>query len=145
VYWYGTPNATPSMGRIYRIPKNAVDAGAEELLSNVINPGSLTVRNGVLYMTYGGSSVLAVSLSPGLAQFRLAANESGAGNIAVDDANVYWTALGNGDIRRCAIAGCDGKPESIATKQIQPGAIAVDDKAVYWTEYNGGTVKGLAK
>lgn len=145
VYWYMTPNSNPTKGSIFRVAKNAVDASAEELLANVISPGAIKVKDGTLFMTYGGSVVVKVSLAPGLLQFPLASKENGAGDIAVDDTYVYWTSQGKGEIRRCLVSGCNGAPESIATGQNSPFAVVVDDKAVYWTEYLGGTVKGVAK
>jgi hypothetical protein len=147
VYWTaaGPPPSDYSKAIVYRAPKTQVDGGPETILSNVSFPTAITVRNDVLYMALGGGTITKVSLGTGLLQFDLVNGESKPSGVAIDETYVYWTTSGNGAIRRCAAAGCEGKPETIIDGQNEPYGPVVTSDAIYWTEYLGGTVKGIAK
>jgi hypothetical protein len=76
----------------------------------------------------------------------------GAGALAVDAQNVYWSmesAEGTwGEIVRCSVGGCGGSPVSIgstATRHVPTVGLAVDAARVYWTDLGSGAVFALAK
>jgi hypothetical protein len=75
----------------------------------------------------------------------LASNLSSPTQVAVDDANVYWTNYGAGTVVRCAVAGCNGTPTPLAQMQGGAFAIALDAAHVYWGNQTGGQIMGLAK
>ena len=90
----------------------------------------------------GGSTVLAAypSWLPGAA-------------LAVDGSNAYWTtedAAGEwGQIVRCSLGGCGGKPAPLATTATANRAatrgLALDATSVYWTDPGSGQVLTLPK
>ena len=53
-------------------------------------------------------------------------------SLATDGANVYWTNA-DGDVMKCAAAGCDEHPTRVATSPAAPARLAVSADAVYWT------------
>ena len=53
-------------------------------------------------------------------------------SLATDGANVYWTNA-DGDVMKCAAAGCDERPTRLATSPAAPARLAVSADAVYWT------------
>jgi hypothetical protein len=57
-----------------------------------------------------------------------------AGGLALDASYFYWvdTAQG-GVIERCALAGCDGKPEIVASQVGTPMALQVDHNQLFWS------------
>jgi hypothetical protein len=60
-----------------------------------------------------------------------------AGSVAVDAESVYWVTGGSptsadGQVLKCAIAGCGGNPIVVASGLIMPRAIVVDATSVYW-------------
>jgi len=62
--------------------------------------------------------------------------------IAIDATNVYWTNTGDpgaadGQVMKCAIAGCGNNPTVLASGQASPAGITVDETNVYWV--NGGS------
>jgi hypothetical protein len=61
----------------------------------------------------------------------IATGERNAHGIAVDDTFVYWTATGDGAIRRRR-RDLSSPPESIATGEESPTFIAVDATGIYW-------------
>lgn len=59
-------------------------------------------------------------------------------DIALDDANVYFTEYTKGNVIACSRdAGCGDAGTRLAFDQADPRGITVDDKAIYWV--NGGT------
>ncbi len=91
------------------------------------------VSKGVVFRIVGASSTVLVSDQP----------EPAA--IVVDNANVYWTNLGDGSIRRCAINGCSSVPSIVASSQGTPESIADDNDAIYWADTTNGRIVRLAK
>jgi hypothetical protein len=86
----------------------------------------------------------------------VSANETRPLGVAVDDANVYWTAQGansatdpdsfvyvNGYVARCPKAGCPASgPAMIATGLHNPSGIVVDDTAIYFTIFGNAGASG---
>jgi hypothetical protein len=83
----------------------------------------------------------------------LASGLSGVTAIAADASYVYWTELGDyesagtvlegtGVVRRCAVTGCNGVPETFAVNLTDPVAIAVGANAVFWVEQGNGADTG---
>ncbi|HEX4629220.1 MAG TPA: hypothetical protein VH137_10565, partial [Gemmatimonadales bacterium] len=74
--------------------------------------------------------------------------------IAVDGTNAYFTQVGDtlldgggvfagpGQVLRCAIGGCNGKPATFADGLRRPLGIALDTDAVYWAEMGMGDSDG---
>jgi hypothetical protein len=67
--------------------------------------------------------------------------------IATDATNVYWTNTANtagpdGQVMKCAIAGCGNNPTLLASGQTMPGGIAVDATNVYWINVGTGAADG---
>jgi hypothetical protein len=75
--------------------------------------------------------------------------------IASDGIHVYWAEAesedtvvdgrvvrGAGYVRKCAVAGCNNAPTTIASGVNWPAAIAVDDAFVYWTAAHEGDGDG---
>jgi hypothetical protein len=76
----------------------------------------------------------------------------GAGAIAIDGANVYWSTEDAGGawgtIARCAIGGCAGTPTKVgstATLKSPTLGLALDATRVYWTDPGSGKVFAVAK
>jgi hypothetical protein len=65
--------------------------------------------------------------------------------IATDGTSVYWSETGL--IRKCAVAGCNDSPTTIATTVTDAAGLAVDDHAVYWAETGSpnGAAYGLIR
>jgi hypothetical protein len=59
-------------------------------------------------------------------------------DIAVDSANVYWTDLGDGSVRKISKAG--GNAVVLAQSQQGPRRIAVQGAYVYWSNNLGGAI-----
>lgn len=68
-------------------------------------------------------------------------------DVAVDATDVYWVELTSGNVLKCALTGCGGKPTAIAAQpNSNPSGIAVDAKAVYWVQSTSpGAVMKVAK
>jgi hypothetical protein len=89
-----------------------------------------TAENGSLYRLAktGGSApqIIAPAATPGSVY---------AEGIALDDDNVYWTALGDGVSTGAVLSvpKSGGSPNAIAIRQARPTGIAVDDTDVFWS------------
>jgi hypothetical protein len=82
-----------------------------------------------------------VAASGGGSPTVLASGEGTLSLIAVDGGRVYWISGDASAVRACAIGGCGGQAESIATGQNNAYAVAADGTGVvYWT--NRGTSRG---
>jgi Collagen triple helix repeat (20 copies) len=66
-------------------------------------------------------------------------SSSAPSDIAVADADVYWTDALDGTVSKVAKNG--GVVSTLAVHQAAPSSIAVDDTYVYWTNQGDGTVK----
>jgi hypothetical protein len=77
----------------------------------------------------------------------LAAAQSGAYAMAVDDKTVFWASQNNpGTISSCAIAGCGGVPTPLVPNLTSVRGLAVDAKAIYWmTQTSGGSIFKVVK
>jgi serine/threonine-protein kinase len=75
----------------------------------------------------------------------LASGQYNPYGLAIDGANVYWIAVGNGttvrgSVLKCAIGGCGGAPTAIATNLDRPQTLAIDGSYVYWTDAADGAI-----
>jgi hypothetical protein len=126
------------------------------LASNQAGTSELAIDATNLYWTNNGSppdftngSVVQLTIpiagaAPG-APLTLALNQSIAGGIAIDAANVYWTTGGtsSGDVGTVAKVAIGGGPVTILASgfpYIANGGIAVDATSVYWVNGYSGTV-----
>jgi hypothetical protein len=96
----------------------------------------------------------------------LATGQHVPSGLAVDCANVYWINMGtpppptggkpvspytDGQVMKCAIAGCDNKPTALASGRVQgqahqgPLPIALDATSVYWDDATDDFAGGLFK
>ena len=69
----------------------------------------------------------------------VAAQQSGAGFVAVDASYAYWTALNAGNVLRSPLDG-SSPPVILATGQDWPYAIALYAGSVFWTNFQGGSI-----
>ena len=67
----------------------------------------------------------------------LASSQCGATRIAVDSANVYWSAYTK--VLKCGVGGCGNSPTVLANSK-GPFGIAVDSTNVYWTDPQASSV-----
>lgn len=77
----------------------------------------------------------------------LAAGQAYPVDLAIDAAYVYWTIWGStagnfndGEIRRCAITGCGGVPQTVTKSGSEPTSVAVDASYVYFGNHGDGSV-----
>jgi sugar lactone lactonase YvrE len=92
----------------------------------------------------GSDLVLSVPICGG-AVVTLATQQAYVNEIAVDEANVYWTNASSeddGTVMRVSVHG--GDPVTLASGG-NPGGIAVDDTSVYWTDRSRDAVMMLPK
>ena len=66
----------------------------------------------------------------------LASGQNGVARLAVDAANIYWTATNDGTVMKAPLDG-SGPPVALAVLQNYPTGIAVDSTSVYWTNHTG--------
>jgi hypothetical protein len=120
------------------------------LLTGITDARALAAAAGFVYVADGNPSKLgAVYQCPATGcpegPVTLASGLSSVTAIAADASYVYWTELGDdlvqgtfvegtGVVRRCAVSGCNGTPETFAANLTNPTAIAVGATAVYWVE-----------
>jgi len=147
----GGGRGNANMGRAYLVwaPWRLRDAGA--------GVAGMTLAGPDLYWSEGNTpgavvSAPQVGLGSGV-PLSIASNETYPWNIAVDAANVYWTAEGPnstpsanygtfvaGYVATCPIAVCPSSgPRMLATNLHNPRGIAVDDVAVYFTVFGNAT------
>jgi hypothetical protein len=91
----------------------------------------------IYFTTRNASTVSRISRSGGSVEL-LATQEVGAGSIAVDANNVYWTTegttYGNGAIMKLPLAAGATKV-ALVTGEPSPEHVAVDANNVYWSNY----------
>jgi hypothetical protein len=93
----------------------------------------LVVRNQTLFWSREATPnghIATTPIPPGPITY-LATNQQIPRELAVDDANVYWTNFGDGTVVRVPLGG--GTATILASGQNQPYGIAVDAANVYWT------------
>ncbi len=73
----------------------------------------------------------------------LIATDFSAKGIAADESGVYWTALGDGDVKRANVDGTG--VTTLFDGNQAPSLLALDDTFVYWTETNSGLVSAVRK
>jgi hypothetical protein len=153
VYWIsdGTPGEDPP-GVLARAPKDAIDGGAVPLAYQLASPRGIAVVSPTVFyaewglatdggaQTEGRISRITGSTIPVI----VVGSQAQPSPLTADEKDLYWGNQGDGTIRRCAIAGCNGQPATIAEGQLLPSSIAVDEKAVYWATL-GGSVVMIAK
>ena len=80
------------------------------------------------------------------ARGRLDRGDTTPQGIAIDALNVYWTDTGaGGQVRECALTGCDGGPTTLATNLASPNAVLSVENNVYWTNYGAFTLMECAR
>ncbi|MDB5212640.1 MAG: uncharacterized protein JWO86_567 [Myxococcaceae bacterium] len=73
----------------------------------------------------------------------LISTDTDAKGIAADESGVYWTALGDGDVKRANVDGTG--VTTLFDGNQAPTLLALDDTFVYWTETNSGLVSAVRK
>jgi hypothetical protein len=139
LYWTDVGNGT-----VVEMPKSgtAVTLATGQSVGSFYGGSSLAVDSANVYWLNSDGSVRAVPKSAGpTPPSTILVSTGGAGGIAADGANVYFTNLGAGTVMRTAPTG--GAAIPVATSQSPLGAIAVDSAAVYWTGAAG--VMAVAK
>ncbi|MBK8999270.1 MAG: hypothetical protein IPM35_26420 [Myxococcales bacterium] len=112
-------------------------AGGEPTILYLLNDGvdDIAADSANIY-GYGHGNIMKFSKTGGDAVILAADVEAYAMmGIAVDDENVYWVEMNQGDVHRVPKNG--GEVALIASGQPGPRQIVVDESAVYWT--NGGS------
>jgi hypothetical protein len=82
-----------------------------------------------------GRTIWKTPISGGM-RVTLATGQNGIGRLAVDAANIYWTATNDGTVMKAPIDS-SGPPVTLAVLQNYPTGIAVDATSVYWTNHVG--------
>lgn len=85
--------------------------------------------------TGGGTSVTHVTATGDLTPV-IASGQNDARAVAVDETYVYWTATGDGAIRRRKRDGTGGI-DDLATGEASPTDLAIDGVALYWVSAQG--------
>jgi hypothetical protein len=134
------------------VPSDTADAGTFSTLYQAANNalGLVVAADGKIYWTENnetGGAIKSIPKTGASVANVLASNESFPAFVAVDDANVYWTAQGvdstptgkyatflAGYVAMCPKAGCPNSgPIHVADGLHSPNGIAVDDTAIYFT------------
>jgi hypothetical protein len=146
LFWV-TGDADDDAGIIFTAPKTG--GVAVPLRYSTPGPRGIAVHGNAAFVT----SWLAGEVSKGVvfriigasASTVLVSDQPEPTAIVVDSANVYWTNLGDGSIRRCAIDGCSSQPTIVASSQGTPESIADDKDAIYWADSTNGRIVRLPK
>jgi hypothetical protein len=147
VYWVQR-SGYDSAG-IHRTP---IGGGSSILLASN-QGGYLAVDANDLYWTDEGSGASDGSVMKcdkqgcGGNPVALAAAQASPVNIAIDQANVYWTTNGVGLVLKCAKTGCAGMPSQLASNQGGYGGIVSNGSNVYWAsdwDYPSGAVSNVS-
>lgn len=146
--------AAPITALTQQVLPLAVGASSGRAVQKVVHPTGVAADATHVYFSHGGDGmnpggvlrreIASVAAGEDVAAEVVAADDSGAGDLALDDTHVYWVTSG-GDVRRRGKDG-SGPVETIAQSQASPIAVAVDDVFVYWTVYgNGGQHDGSVR
>ena len=111
----------------------------------VLDTGNLYYKAIVDYATGSGEILACARTGCGDTAIVLASGLNYPVGIATDGLNVYWTEAGYtevsgqqqttpGVVRKCAVAGCNNLPTTVAGGLNNPQGIVVDEQNVYWTE-----------
>jgi hypothetical protein len=103
-----------------------------------IVPGALTLGNGTLYWS-GGGSVLTCPITGCSGGFATLASGVGATGVAVDSERVYWTIYDTGEIASAPVDG-SSPPVTMASGQVGVSSSVVDATKLYWATYSGTVV-----
>jgi sugar lactone lactonase YvrE len=137
VYWL---NSGP--GAVMRVP---VDGGRTEMLASPDGPNCIAVDSTNVYwgnLSNAGSdgAVMKVPITGG-DPVMLAGGQPDVWSIAVDSANVYWTALGASvAVMRVPIDG--GAPVAVVSTELTLYGIAVDASGLYYGTGTWGLLDG---
>lgn len=74
-----------------------------------------------------------------------AAGINGAGGIAVDATNVYFTAYFTGNVESCPLSGCGVAPKILSSGDVGSNDIKVDATSIYWANEGAGVGGGSVK
>jgi hypothetical protein len=124
------------------------DAGPISVPTNNGFATGIAVSGGLVYAEEHNVGPLVMPTDGGPRQRLTASTFSFSEELAVDEANVYFTdTTDNGRVMRCARTGCGDSGVPLATNQSRPRGIAVDAKSVYWVNSGGadGHVMRVAK
>jgi hypothetical protein len=141
VYWTNFDG-----GQVMRSTKNGTHATV--LNANDLRPGmtGIAIHGDHLYLTNViAGSVLRIPKGGGPTE-ELASGQSTPFRIVVDDANIYWTNMGDinsatGQVMRMALHP-GGQPTALAANQAQPIGIAADHTHIYWVTLSFGSASG---
>ena len=149
VYWTVGEEA----GMVMSMPKSGGEASAlatDRLYPNGIATDGTSVFWLEVSKATGGTAVVTLPVGGGTPVV-LADEDTGARRkaIALDDANVYWTArVGfEGRVRKVARSG--GTPASITTDGGHPDSLLITGDTIYWGDFGSyqgyGSVRKIAK
>jgi hypothetical protein len=141
-YWVSSGNGN---GTVWTCP---LAACAEKKLADVVdgNPYDIAVSGTTLVWTVMGgfSGAVYKCTLPSCAPEALAQGASmKPGALVMDATNVYFA--NDKSIQRCAIAGCNGAPDTLFTVSSFTSALATDGAAVYFTASAMGPGGALVK
>lgn len=132
-------------GRIWMAPKDG-SSSPVLLATDQANPFHVAVDATSLYWVDNGSGSV-MRLRFGETTPTEVLHVSAPYGVAVDNANVYVTSLGEyqGDGKLLSVPKGGGAAFVMASGLPGPTRLAVDDTAVYWANHYGGTVMKIAK
>ena len=147
VFWL-TGDGDDPKGIVFRAAKSG--GAAEPLRYDTAGPRGIAVRNNSVFVTSwlapsGAASGVVFRIVSATSVSVLASAQPEPSAIVADETNVYWTNLGDGTIRRCAIAGCDSQATILAKSQGTPESLADDETAIYWADTTNGKIVRLSK